>query len=70
MSKTYCEGFQQPTDFETGAPIPGSPRIGRPTTNRPYQQGGNGIVVLNDATTPESNEPGNPSPAGPTRSSY
>lgn len=64
MSKEYGEGFQQPTDFFTGKPIPGAPLMGSPSTTR----SGNGIVILKDA--PESNEPGNSSPTGPTRPDY
>lgn len=69
MAKTYGEGFQQPTDYETGDPIPGSPQIGIPTTNRPWRAGGNGIVVLHVNPAPESNESVNPSPITPNRKS-
>lgn len=69
MAKSYGEGFQQPLDYETGNPIPGSPQIGAPSTNRPWPSG-NGFVVITNMDALESNEPRDPSPIIPTPSRY
>lgn len=39
MANRYGEGFQQPLDYETGQPIPGSPHIA-------ITGGGRGVVQL------------------------